>query len=71
MAKTSTLFSNVSFIARDEEKLPVAQAALKENSLPDTQTSPGDAVIANILSFSKALTIERSRGAGLIEIVLN
>jgi len=61
MAKNSTLFSNVSFIPHDEKDM-------KENS---SQEFPSDAVINNILSFSKALKIEKSREVGLIEVVLN
>lgn len=64
MAKSSTLFSNVSFISRAEKNL-------KEKPSQSDQYSPGDVVIANILAFSKALRIEKSRDAGLIEIVLN
>ena len=64
MAKNSTLFSNLSFISRGEKNL-------KENSSLDNQFSPGDTVIANILNFSKALKVEKSRECGLIEMVLN
>lgn len=64
MAKNSTLYSNGSFISRSEKNL-------KEKALPDNQVYPGDAVIANIIAFSKALKIRKSREAGLIEIVLN
>ena len=64
MAKNSTLFSNASFISSGEKNL-------KDNSSQDNQFSPSDAVIANILAFSKALKVERSREVGLIEVVLN
>ncbi len=64
MAKNSTLFSNLSFISAGEKNL-------KEKSLFDNQFSPSDAIITGILSFSKALRIEKSRQTGLIEIVLN
>ena len=61
MQKNSTLFSHASFIPHDEKDM-------KENS---SQELPGDAVIQNILNFSKALKIEKSCQVGLIEIVLN
>ncbi|TAL59397.1 MAG: hypothetical protein EPN85_09370 [Bacteroidetes bacterium] len=64
MAKNSTLFSNASFISLFEKNV-------KEKASLENQFSPGDAVIANILAFSKALKIERSRQTGLIEVVLN
>ena len=63
MAKTSTLFSIESFISNVEN-------VVKENPSLNNQYCPGDAVIANILNFSKALKIEMSR-VGLIEIVMN
>jgi hypothetical protein len=64
MAKNSTLFSNVSIISLSEKNL-------KEEALKDNQCSPGNAIIANILNFSKALQVEKSREAGTIELVLN
>ena len=64
MAKNSTLYYNGSFISPSEKNL-------KEKALPNNQSCPGDSVIANVLSFSKALKIERSRESGMIEIVLN
>ncbi len=64
MAKNSTHFSNASIITLCDKNL-------KGKSLPDNQFSPGDAVIANILAFSKALKIEKTSGTGLIEVVLN
>ncbi len=64
MAKNSTLFSNASFISLSEKNL-------KDRTSEDNQFAPGDTVIANILAFSKALRIEKSGSAGLIEIVLN
>jgi hypothetical protein len=64
MAKNSTLYSNVSFISSGKKNL-------KDNTLSNNQFAPGDAIITGILSFSKALKIEKSRSAGLIEIVLN
>ena len=64
MAKNFTLISNGSFISRNEKNV-------KEHSFQDDRFSPADAVIANILAFSKALKIEKSCQAGLIEIVLN
>lgn len=64
MAKNSTLFSNASIITLRDKNL-------KEKAFSDNQFSPGDAVIANILAFSKALKIEKSRSTGLIEMVLN
>lgn len=64
MAKNSTLFSNDSFISHGEKNQ-------KEKTLLDNETCPSDGVIRNILSFSKALKIEKSREVGLIEIVLN
>lgn len=61
MQKNSTHFPNKSFIPHDEKDM-------KENTSPEF---PSDAVIRNILNFSKALKIEKSCHAGLIEIVLN
>ncbi len=63
MAKNSTLSFNVPFNHRDQKNL-------KEKTLLFPQISPSDSVITNILAFSKALKIEKSK-AGLIEIVLN
>lgn len=64
MAKNSTLSSNASFISLGEKNL-------KEKASLDNTVSPGDAVIANILNYSKALKIEKSQQVGLIEIVQN
>ena len=64
MQKNSTHFSNASVIPHDEKDM-------KEISSQEYDSYPGDAVINNILNFSKALKIERSRDAGLIEMVLN
>ena len=63
MAKNSTLFSNVSFVSLNEN--------LKGKSFRDNQFAPNDAVISNILSFSRALKIEKSHHTGLIQMVLN
>lgn len=62
MAKNSTLFSNTPFISDTKKKL-------KEDAL--NCESPSDAVIQNILNFSKALKIERSKSIGFVETVLN
>ena len=67
MAKNSTLFSNASFISHREKDL-------KEKNNPDNyrdEMCPGDALINNILSFSKALKIEKSREIGTIRMMLN
>ena len=64
MAKNSTLFSNASFISLEEKHV-------KDRTSLDNQFAPGDAAIANILAFSQALRIEKSRQTGLIEVVLN
>jgi hypothetical protein len=69
MAKNSTLFSNVSFISRNGEGLSADQA--KKGFNDQAMSTPCDAIIANILNFSKALKVEKSAGAGIIEIVLN
>ena len=61
MAKTSTHFSIASFISPDKKNI-------KEVS---HDSYPSEEAIKNILNFSKALKIEKSRQAGLIEIVLN
>ena len=61
MAKTSTQFSVASFVSQDKKNL-------KEDSLREY---PSEAVIKNILNFSKALKIEKSRHTGFVEIVLN
>ena len=66
MAKNSTLFSNASFIFRGEKNLKE-----KTNRQSADEMSPSDAVINNILSFSKALKIKKSREIGMIEMVLN
>ena len=63
MEKNSTLYSNVPLNLSDKQNLG------KNMFIPPV--SPSDAVITNILAFSKALKIERSREAGLIEIILN
>ena len=62
MAKTSTQFSIASFVSQNKKNL-------KED--PSLEFNPSEAVIKNILSFSKALKIEKSQNTGLIEIVLN
>lgn len=64
MAKNSTLFSNASFLSLGEKNL-------KDKAFLDNHFAPDDAVIANILAFSKALRIEKSRQTVLIEVVLN
>jgi len=64
MAKNSTLTSNASFIS-------AGQKNVKAEAFTSDQFCPGDAVIANIVAFSQALKIEKSRETGLIEIVLN
>lgn len=64
MEKNSTLFSNASFIS-------ACHSDLKDQAFSEDQFTPGDAVIANILAFSNALRIEKSRTTGLIEVVLN
>ena len=61
MAKTSTQFSIASFVSQDKKNL-------KEDSLREY---PSEAVIKNILNYSKALKIEKSRHTGFVEIVLN
>ena len=61
MQKNSTHFSNTSFI-------PHGKKDMKEIS---SQEIPDDAVIKNILNFSKALKIEKSYSLGFIEVVLN
>ncbi|MEK6615597.1 MAG: hypothetical protein AABZ32_05735 [Bacteroidota bacterium] len=64
MAKNSTLFSNAFFISHSEKNL-------KEKTLLNSEVCLSNAVIINILSFSKALTIEKSKNIGFIEVVLN
>ena len=61
MQKNSTHFSNASFIPHEKKDM-------KEHS---SQELPGDAVIQNILNFSKALRIKKSAAIGAIELVLN
>ena len=61
MAKNFTLFSNESFISDSTQKL-------KEDVFAQL---PSDAVIQNILNFSKALKIEKSKSAGIVEMILN
>ena len=61
MAKTSTHFSIASFISPNKKNL-------KEDSLREY---PSEAVIKNILNYSKTLKIEKSRHTGFVEIVLN
>ncbi len=61
MQKNSTLFSTASVVPQDQKDM---------KSTP-SQEVPGDAVIRNILNFSKALEIRKSRETGLIEVVLN
>ena len=73
MAKTSTQFSIASFISQDNKNLSalndgLSLSAEKEDSLREY---PSEAVIKNILNFSKALKIEKSRHTGFVEIVLN
>jgi hypothetical protein len=70
MAKNSTLYSNAPFISSMENGVSARQTGQKENDLAVNQ-SPSDAVIANILGFSKALKVEKSSQTGLIEMVLN
>ena len=74
MAKTSTHFSITSFVSQDKKNLSALSDGLrlpseKEDSL--LELNPSESVIKNILRFSKALKIEKSRSTGLIEIVLN
>jgi hypothetical protein len=69
MAKNSTLFSNVSFISRNGEGFSAAQA--REGFAEEALSAPCDAIIANILNFSKALKVEKSRGGKTIEFMLN
>lgn len=64
MAKNSTLSSNAPFISPGEKNLK-AKASLHNTIFP------GDAVVANILNYSKALKVEKSRQLGLIEMVQN
>lgn len=61
MEKNSTHFSNASFIPHEEKDM-------KENT---SQEIPGDAVIQNILNFSKAFRIKKSATIGIVELVLN
>ncbi|MBI4930316.1 MAG: hypothetical protein HY841_06105 [Bacteroidetes bacterium] len=61
MQKNSTHFPNASFIPHDKKDM-------KEISSLEL---PSDAVIQNIINFSKALKISKSREVGLIEIILN
>ena len=63
MAKNFTLSTDQSFI------IP-AREDLKGKSNVDLY-SPSDAAIANILSFSRALVVEKSPVMGHVEIVLN
>lgn len=74
MAKNFTLFSHNYFFSLDEKTLNTDGGnpiGLKEKTLPDNEMCPGDAVVNNILNFSKVLKIEKSCSAGLIEFVLN
>jgi hypothetical protein len=61
MYKNFTLFPIASYLSHDKKDL-------KENVSDEI---PGDAVIQNILNFSKALKVEKSTSAGSIEIILN
>jgi hypothetical protein len=61
MAKNSTLFTNEpSFISENPKKL--------KEPLPG---SPSDWVIQNILNYSKALRVEKSKSVGFVATVLN
>ena len=61
MEKNFTLSSNVYFISPKEDQLTSRQET----------DSPSDASIANILGFSKALRVEKSKQTGVVEMVLN
>lgn len=69
MAKNSTHISCTSFLPPNEKDLPTGQAGMKEKAEPGYV--PGEAVIQNILNFSKALRMKRSQAIGIVEFVLN
>jgi hypothetical protein len=69
MAKNSTHISCASFLAHNEKDLPAGQAGRKEKAEPGL--APCEAVIQNILNFSKALRVKKSHGVGIVEFVLN
>lgn len=71
MAKTSTHFSIASFPEGTHSSISQNEKNLKEDSLQEFDSYPSEEAIKNILNYSKALKIERSREVGLIEIVLN
>ncbi|MBI4945641.1 MAG: hypothetical protein HY840_04480 [Bacteroidetes bacterium] len=62
MAKNSTHISCASFFPFNEKYL---------KGKTESCDMPGEAVIQNILRFSKALRVKKSRGVGLVEFVLN
>ena len=61
MQKNSTHFHEASIIPHDENDMMESLS----------QEMPGDTVIQNILNYSKALKVEKSPSAGVIEIILN
>ena len=62
MAKNSTHISCAPFLSPNEKDM---------KGKAETGDAPGEAVIQNILNFSKALRAKRSRRIGIVEFVLN
>jgi hypothetical protein len=74
MEKKSTLFSYNPFLSHNQKILKEKEMCfLPEEIMQEAkdELSPRDAVIANILNFSRSLIIEKSRTIGFFEIVLN
>ena len=62
MRKNSTLFSTEPLISHDENEVKPAANA---------EPVPSEAVIQNIINYSKALQINKSEEVGVVEVVLN
>ena len=68
MAKNSTHISNA-FLFSHNEDLITGQACMKGKTEPSYV--PGEAAIHNILHYSKALRMKKSKEVGVVEFVLN
>lgn len=66
MEKNSTLFS---FTSSANHKKDLS--GNHPNISGDSAVLPGSHVIQNILNYSKALRIEKSKAVGSVEVVLN
>lgn len=69
MAKNSTHISCTSFFAHNEKDLPSGLVGMKDKA--ESGYLPGESAIQNILNFSKALRMEKSKDVGVVEFVLN